>query len=99
MYTVNELEINYLALALCILTPKMITVEKAFAYFDRQEYIKLEDIEVRMYLDQDDTLDMIKLAEEMSYREIGELYGLGYLQTYRRATNYRAKLRRKGNVS
>lgn len=67
--TAIDLMPNYLALAICILTKR--TPEMAFAFLDGENEKKK-----RRDITEQDIKDMIELKKTMTYREIGELYGL-----------------------
>ncbi len=70
----NPLAVGYYALTLCIL--KNIVPEQAIAYIETGHHIKLSEKDVE---------DMRKFKKSgMSYRQIGEMYGITHEAVYGR---------------
>lgn len=73
---------NYYALLVCILRP--VTIEKSFDLLDgkitkkNNTSISKKDIE-----------DMIRMKQDMTYDELGDMYGISKQAVYRRIKRYK----------
>jgi len=78
-----ELKDNYIACVMCILTGW--TPEQCFDYLE-----KLERPRYNLNVTEDDVLNMVRLKQSgMTYREIGEIYGLSPDATYNRIRRFK----------
>lgn len=74
---------NYYALLICILKP--ITIEQGFDLMDGK-FSKVQNTAIH----KDDIEDMIRMKlRGMTYRDIGELYGLSEQAVYRRIKRFK----------
>lgn len=76
----NALDYNYAALAVAIL--RGCSVEHAF------ELLENPEIRTPKFTD-DDIEDMVKLKQEYTYKQIGEIYGLSRSAVYNRIRRYK----------
>lgn len=82
----NALMLNYLALLTCILselTPEQ-ALRRFFPYMKNINYPAK-----RAAVKEQDTEEMIKLRETMSYKQIGELFGISDATVYERIKKYK----------
>ncbi len=82
MLSVLELAENYCALAVAILTHS--TPERSFELLEKGAGKRT----YRSDITEEDIKDMIKLKEGMTYKAIGELYGLSECVAWRKMKNY-----------
>lgn len=74
---------NFYALLICILKPDY-TIDKSLQVMI-DELFKKENTTIR----KPDIEDMIRLKREMTYKEIGEIYGLSKQAVYRRIKRFK----------
>ena len=80
-----DLSYNITALCAAILRDDIATVEQAFNAID--------DKQLRSVYNEQDTVDMAKMkARGLTYREIGEIYGLHKDCIYSKVKNYKEKI-------
>lgn len=79
--TTYDLRYNIAAFVIAICSIEFVLPEKAFSILEEKDY-KLCD---------KDTLDMVEMSKEMSYREVGNVYGLDKNAVYGRVRRYKAK--------
>lgn len=81
---------GFMALAVCILTPKIITVDNAFDLLSGDTIKKEDRDEV--------TREMIRLRESgMMFKDIAELYGTGHDAVYYRIRRYKKRGARRND--
>lgn len=73
---------NYYALLICILLP--VTIEKSFDLMEGRITKKRNTAITR-----NDVKDMIQMKQNMTYDEIGEIYGISKQAVYRRIKRYK----------
>jgi hypothetical protein len=81
-----------LALACAILTPNFISVEQAFDRIYPGTIRSIEHTRRIGIVDNKDTEDMVKLKETMTYKQIGEIYGISDDAVYTRIRRHQGRI-------
>ena len=86
MQTAYDLRYNVAAMYIAILRDDVFTVEQAFRILEDKDI-------VRHRTSSEDTEDMIAMREQgMTYREIGEIYGMAESSILKRIKNYEKRI-------
>ena len=78
---------NFYALLLALYSPVYLTPEKAFEYLEGGSRVPGRNSWKTHHLTDEDTADMIRMRETMTYRAIAEVYGVDVHCVYSRIRN------------
>lgn len=90
---VNAMQENFYALLLALFSPVYLTPEKAFEYLEGGCRVPNRSSRKTHHLTKEDTAEMIRMRQTMTYREIAEVYGLDVHSVFSRIRKAAAFMR------